>query len=213
MRIAIFLFSLFCFLLCTEHVTHAKPKPKEKNSCTVFRGKYTAADLIDIRYGIKGGENIATIKSNKGTSQDIITGWMGGVAVQVAWPKGFALQPEVLYSQKGCIIQGTNMKYHINYLEVPVNFMYRLNMAQIKPFVLVAPYGAYALKISEEADLVANSNKNIINKWDYGVGVGAGFDAWMVQLAFKYSWGFAKLVDNSDHIRNKTFTISAAVFF
>ena len=207
-HILVLLFVLFCF-----SDAYAR-KPKSKNSCTIFRGKYTASDLIEYNYGLKIGQNVATIKSQSGESQDVITGMVGGAVLQVVWPKGFVLQPEVLYSRKGCIFAGSGIKYDIDYVEVPVNFMYRLHMAEIKPFAFIAPYGAYAVNFSEEADVVSDDTySNQINEWDYGIGVGAGFDIWKIQLSFKYSWGFAKVINETFTIRNNVFTISAGFLF
>ena len=215
------LFSILIMGLLGTGTADAFPKPRSKTkyknqaktSCTITRGKFTATDLIEYRYGIVGGQNIATIKSEKGTSQDIIPGWVGGIAAQIVWPKGFALQPEVLYSQKGATFSGSGLKYDIDYIEVPVKAMYRLHMAEVKPFVFAAPYGAYAIKIAENGNVGSNDGLNEIYKWDYGIGAGAGFDVWKIQLSFKYSWGFAQVANETFPIRNKVFTVSAGVFF
>lgn len=213
-RIRYICMALFCIYFFSEKDINAKVKPRHKTSCTVFRGKYTASDLIEVHYGVKAGENIATIKSEKGSSQDVIARMVGGVVVQVVWPKGFVLQPEVLYSQKGCMFTGSGLRYDIDYVELPVNFMYRLHMAQVKPFCLIAPYGAYAIKLTENGDMTSDDTyANRINKWDYGIGAGAGFDIWKIQLSFKYNWGFAKVIDEKFAVRNKVFTISAGFLF
>jgi len=163
---------------------------------------------------VVAGQNIATIKSNQGSSQDVITGFVGGLALQVVWPKGFVIQPEVLYSQKGCTFSGTGVRYDIDYLEIPVKAMYRLHMAEVKPFVFAAPYGAYALKIAENGEVISDDIPSSgINKFDFGMGAGAGFDVWKIQVSFKYSWGFAQVANESFPIRNKVFTVSAGFLF
>ena len=191
-----------------------KPKSKGKNSCTVYRGKYTVSDQIEYRYGIVAGQNIATIKSLRGDSQDVISRLMAGVALQIVWPKGFALQPELLYSQKGCMYTGTTTRYDIDYLEIPVKAIYRLYLADVKPFVFAAPYTAYALKLSPNGDVdVAEIDLPQLNRFDAGIGVGAGFDIWKVQISFRYSWGFAQVLNAAYPVHNKVFTISAGLFF
>jgi len=195
---------------------HAFPRLKHKSqtSCTAFRGKSTVADQIDYKYGIVAGQNAATINSEQGTSQDIINGWMGGFALQVIYPKGFVLQPELLYSQKGCLFGGSGVKYNIGYVEMPVKAIYRLHVAEVKPFAFVAPYWAYAVKIAEEGHVISDDiPSNEINKWDFGIGAGAGFDVWKIQLSFKYSWGLAQMANETYPIRNKVFTVSAGLFF
>ena len=210
------LFVAFLMVLPCMGEVHSgfKPKPKSKNSCTVFRGKYTASDQIEYNYGIVAGQNIATIKSKKGNSQDVITGLMVGAALQVVWPKGFAVQPEILYSQKGCIFTGNAVRYDIDYIEIPVKAMYRLHMADIKPFVFAAPYGAYAIKLTPQGDMISDDiYSDQISKLDFGIGAGVGFDIWKVQLSFKYSWGFAQVLNEVFPVRNKVFTISAGFLF
>ena len=202
-------------LPCTGEVdAFPRRKNQAKTSCTIPRRKFTTTDLIEYRYGIVAGQNIATIKSKNSSSQDIVTGWVGGLAFQVVWPKGFAVQPEVLYSQKGCTFSGSGYKYDIDYIEVPVKVMYRLHMAEVKPFVFAAPYGAYAIRIAENGNVSSNEVfSNQINKLDFGIGAGAGFDVWKIQLSFKYSWGFAQVANDTFAIRNKVFTVSAGLFF
>jgi len=207
----IFLMGLPCF---GEVYAIPKPKNKSQTSCTMFRGKFTKSDLIEYNFGITAGQNTATIKSQKGSSQDVIKGLMGGAAVQIAWPKGYVLQPEILYSQKGCVFAGGEYRYDIDYLEVPIKVMYRLYMAEVKPFFFVAPYGAYAIRLSEYGDKnIVGTFTNQINKLDFGIGAGAGFDAWKFQISFKYSWGFTQVAKETFPIRNNVFTVSAAYFF
>ena len=192
-----------------------KSKPKSKTSCTVFRGKFTVADQIEYKYGIVAGRNTATINSEQGTSQDIISGLTGGLAFQVIYPKGFMIQPELLYSQKGCLFGSSGViKYKIDYLEMPVRAIYRLHVSEVKPFAFIAPYGAYVINIAEEGEVSKDDYlKNQINKWDYGIGVGAGFDVWKIQISFKYSWGIAQVANETHVIRNKVFTVAAGFFF
>jgi len=196
---------------------YASPKPKSKskakNSCTILRTKFTISDQIEYNFGIVAGQNMATIKSKKNDSQDIITGLVGGLAAQIVWPKGFVLQPEVLYSQKGCLFTGSGIMYDIDYAEVPIKVMYRLHMAQVKPFAFVAPYGAYTIRLTENGNQTNDDTySSQINKLDYGIGIGAGFDVWKVQLSFKYTWGFAQVLNETFPVRNKVFTISAGFF-
>ena len=213
------LFYLFLAVLLRAGDVYAgpqpkKPKPQAKTSCTIFRGKYTVSDQLEYRFGVVAGENIATIKSKRSDSQDVIVGMMGGLAAQVIWPKGFTLQPEVLYSRKGCIFTGSGVKYYMDYLEVPVKAMYRLPIARVKPFAFVVPYGAYAIRLTEDGNMVSDDTyTNQINKFDCGIGAGAGFDAWNIQVSFKYTWGFAQVLNEAFPVRNKVFTVSAGLFF
>ena len=190
-----------------------KPKAKPKTSCTVARTKYTVSDQIEYRYGVVIGQNVATITSKKSDSQDVMTGLMGGLAAQIIWPKGFTVQPEVLFSKKGCMFSSNGLSYDIDYVEVPVKAMYRLHMSHVQPFAFVAPYGAYAIRLTENGDITSDDTfSSQINKLDYGIGVGGGFDVWKIQVAFKYSWGFPKVISETFPLRSKVFTVSAGFF-
>ena len=215
MKTYIYLITLSaCMLLWTAEVYASGPLKKYKHRAPTSRGKSTVADQIEYHAGVVVGQNIATIKSRSGDSQDIILGIVAGVAGQVVWPKGFVLQPEILYSKKGCLFTGANVKYDVNYVEVPLKLMYRMQMAEVKPFGFIAPYGAYAVKLVENGETTNNDDfySNQINKWDYGIGAGAGFDIWKIQLSFKYSWGFAQVIEENS-VKNKVFTISAGFLF
>jgi len=194
-------------LPCTgEEYSVIQPRQKSKN---IFGVKNTAADQIEYHYGIIAGKNIATIKTPGSSSQDVITGWMAGLAMQVVWPRGFAVQPEILYSQKGCITDN-RIQYNMDYVEVPVKIMYRLYLSDIKPFAFVVPYTAYTIKITPNGD---GDDSDQIYKFDAGIGAGAGFDIWNAQLSFKYTWGFLQVLNELSPIRNKIFTISLGVLF
>ena len=210
----------FTSLLGAEDVNGTPPKkpPKRnsKTSCTIPRGKFTSTDQIEYFFGAVAGQNISTIKSKSDVSmQEVITGIMGGVGARVVWPKGFIIQPEILYSQKGCKFTGNGgASYYINYLEVPAKFMYRLNLTDIKPFAFVSPYASYAIALNQRGDIIADDKlTDQINNLDYGIGVGAGFDAWILQISFRYSWGIAQVLDETFTVRNRFLTISAGVFF
>ena len=206
-------------LLGAEQVYGAPPKklPKynSKTSCSITRTKFTVSDQVEYFFGVVAGQNISTIKTKGSESmQDVITGIAGGVGAQIVWPKGFTIQPEILYSQKGCKFTGAGASYYVNYLEIPAKFMYRLQITDIKPFAFAAPYAAYALNLKQRGDFISDDSLSPeINKLDYGVGVGAGFDAWFIQVSFRYSWGFAQVLNESFSVRNNVFTISAGVFF
>ena len=189
-------------------------KPKGKNSCTIPNKRHSQADLVSYRFGIVAGQNISTIASANDAMMDKIPGIMGGAAAQINWPIGFTIQPEILYSKKGCVFSGSGLKYIIDYVEVPVKFMYKLNIADVKPFVFAAPYGGYAIKLTEDGDVAGDDTfSNMIKKGDFGVGAGAGFEVWKIQIAFKYSWGIAQVVEDTYNIRNKVFTVSVGFFF
>lgn len=214
-RITIFIITLLCLSIVSEASASIPKKKKKstKNSCTIFKGKFSDDDLIKVRYGIVFGENVSSINNPEDkSSQNNIQGIKAGFATQIAWPKGFALQPELFYSQKGCLFMGSNSQYAVDYLELPVKAMYRLKIAYVIPFAYVAPYGAYAVRIKNTSEIKEFTKyKNDIKRWDCGISLGAGIDVWKVQLGFKYSWGFLQVIKQENPMKNRTFSVYVGI--
>jgi hypothetical protein len=216
-KITLSIVIVFCFFLCSENDAYGRKRRRnEQTSCAIQRGKYTQADLVVINYGLKIGENLTTIRNTDDSGLSIITGIQAGAVVQVVWPKGFVFQPEVLYSKKGCIFRKSSLEYKIDYVEVPLNFMYRLHMADVKPFVIAGPYGAYAIRKYTKNEAVKKDDDMYVSQikdWDYGISAGAGFDVWKIQLSFKYNWSLDNIIKDDKKSRNNTLSLSVGLLF
>ena len=65
-----------------------------------------------------------------------------------------------------------------------------LDLVLLRPFIVVSPYIQYAIKSDAQ---ILNQPVDDINRFDYGVGLGAGLDLWKLQITGKYNWGLGKL--------------------
>ena len=146
-------------------------------------------------FGIKGGLNFDNMKVKEVQLKDNnSTGWHAGVLFNVKLPLGFALQPEVLYSERKVDLwQDHHVKF--KYIEVPVNVQWGLDLILLRPFVMASPYFSYLLKVGDTKNQWDGA-KNV----DYGLGLGVGIDIWKLQVTGKYDWGFGNLgrVQSSD---------------
>ena len=91
----------------------------------------------------------------------------------------------------------------------------------------MTPYVGYSLSNKLEGGLkgVVEGTTSLENKFEYGVGVGAGLNLWKLQAIVRYNWNFGTLGDFSDFknlgvgdfkTENETFggvTVSVAYFF
>lgn len=158
--------------------------------------------------GIKGGFNFtsfgdinlgkdATLK----TAFENKTGYHIGIVYKARIPFiGLAIQPELLYSQvNGSLaISGsdasaspmvTDMK--LTYLQLPVGLQWGLDLMLFRPYIQAVPY--IGLSLGRD-----NGTKNLqwdINKFRYGIGLGAGIDIWKLQISGKYNWDLGKVTD------------------
>jgi hypothetical protein len=191
---------------------------------------YTSAKLNASAYGISG--NTTTIR-----------GIDGGVFAE--FTKGpISFQPGIVLTQKG----GTgNFEYaatstgyistisdiKINYLEVPLNFLYNFQLKPGKVFFGVGPYLGYALsgksnhynsiynnsgaftESTTSDDITFGSSANDIKAFDYGVNLQLGFIFNQgVELGFGTGLGMANLSNESAvTVHNQLVRIGIGYFF
>lgn len=85
-----------------------------------------------------------------------------------------------------------------------------------RPYLQVVPYVGVALDN-------ATGNKNLewdLNKFRYGIGLGAGIDIWKLQVSGRYCWDLGKVADfewqgvkTFEGGKNKGFELSLAILF
>ena len=176
--------------------------------------------------GIKGGLSVSALQSSKedyrpflgyevGWIQDGISnpvfGLQLGVFYTLKLSRSFNFQPEFYYSQRGyqfdqTPLYNTNYNLHINYLELPVLFEYKLPFDWgFKPGIIAGPFAA--LKISSDkkikiADEEVSGTVSNVNSIDYGLvfALGAEFNVWNGQiiLNLRINWGFSNVMSQPD---------------
>ena len=94
----------------------------------------TAHAQTGIKYGLKGGYNLATYSGTDSKGSEYKSGFTAGVYANFGIADNISVQPEVLFSQKGASIdnfQGlptTRFKTTLEYIDVPV--LFRLNTGE-----------------------------------------------------------------------------------
>ena len=186
---------------------------------------FTSSDLFG-QAGIKGGLSVSALQSSNedyrpflgyevgwvqhGTSNPVL-GLQLGVFYTLKLSDAFNFQPEFYYSQRGYQFDHTplynsNYNLHINYLELPVLFQYKLPFDWgFKPEIIAGPFAA--LKISSDkqiqlADEEITGTVSSVNSIDYGLvfALGAEFNAWggQIILDLRINWGFSNVMSKPD---------------
>lgn len=179
-------------------------------------------------FGIKAGLNfnsMSDIKTNNYQSTiDGKTGYHVGILYKMKLPLGLAIQPELLYtSKKSKIETATNGQFNasLQYLQLPVNIQWGVDLVMFRPFVQVSPYIGYAVAKGSKFKDFEWSN---FNKFEYGIGLGAGLEIWKFQFSGRYCWDLGKVGDfdkndvpdqlkNLDKAQHKGFELSLAYIF
>ncbi len=171
------------------------------------------------KFIVKGGLNYTsfTPTTNINAVINSSSGFHAGIGYQVRVPLiGLAIQPELLYSQKSFEeVGGINTyNYSLNYMEVPINIQWGINLLLLRPFVFASPYVSYAVSKSGEFE---NYSWDNLNRLDYGVGLGAGVEIWKFQISGKYNWSMKEFSNNGDlgfgEAKFKGFQLSVALMF
>lgn len=159
------------------------------------------------KVGIKGGiDFISMSRFELGYISESVsnyTGFTAGVAFSFDMPlRGMTIQPELNYVSKGAMYRGENpaggsedARFRTDYIELPVNFQFGLDLILLRPYLMVSPYIGYA--VYKDPGIVSWNNTN---RFEYGIGIGGGVDFWKFQLQVKYNWNIGQLARNTDRI-------------
>lgn len=158
----------------------------------------------DSKFGIRGGINLSNFHGGRDDidTDNMKMGLNAGLFFKGAITPFFAIQPEVLYSNRGNrrefgagsqTGQGA-IRFNLHYVEVPLLGVVNLG----RNFNIHAgPYVAYLLgaetriesgddNFRERYDDIRRGN---FNAWDYGVVGGIGLDLFPVQISARYLYG------------------------
>lgn len=141
---------------------------------------------------------------NVDQSFDSQTGFHAGIGFQYRVPLiGLSFQPELLYTQKRNDFKGQNVSadsydfdYCTNNVEVPLNIQWGINILFLRPYIFAAPYVGYAVAVRGHGP--TEDNWDDVNRFDYGLNLGAGIEIWKLQISGKYSWSFGSPFNGID---------------
>lgn len=193
----------------------------------------TAFMLLSVQgfsqFGIKGGLNFNSLEdiNLKGVKDFDIgnsTGFNAGILYKIKIPLvGLAIQPELIYSQTNSSINteiaglsNLNGDLKIGTLMLPVGLQWGIDLVLFRPFIQAVPYIGYTVNTQNK---ITNLNWDV-DKFKYGVGLGAGLDIWKLQISGRYNWDLGdvaefewKGVDTFKGGKNKGFELSLAILF
>lgn len=187
----------------------------------------SSASAVGLGLGIKLGYNSADFYGDSPAFES--SSAKGGFCVGVFKSTGIlglvAIQPELLYTQKGSKTEGDHQGQtatfttHLDYLEVPLLVKLTLPIpATLKPNIYAGP--VFALKVSDKGTREYNNTTEEFDLPDYksfdygavfGIGLDLGFPVGKVVFDFRYTRGMTS-IDNSidpEDIKNQVFSFTA----
>ncbi|WP_426671371.1 porin family protein [Mucilaginibacter sp. McL0603] len=200
----------------------------------LFLATITICFAQSLNFGIKAGLNLSTQSINPSGTADTknLTGFHAGIIVDIGL-KNFSIQPGLFFTTKGEVTpqnlllltgvdHGTyNAKEVLNYIEVPVNFLYNIKDApKVKIYFGGGPYLAYGISghgttwgsmptYTVHFDTYGYKNP------DYGVNFVAGIElSKKILIDANYGLGLGNLSrEEGLTIRNRVIGISVGYLF
>jgi Outer membrane protein beta-barrel domain len=140
-----------------------------------------------VKYGLKGGYNLASFAGTDSNSSKYKSGFSAGGYLNFGLSDMFSIQPELLYSQKGASISnypnsGTTFKSTLGYLDVPI--MVRVNTGDNGKglFFEAGPQGSFVLHNRDftqtgntSTQSTDNTSTDDLNKVVVGYAAGLGY--------------------------------------
>jgi hypothetical protein len=148
----------------------------------------------DLKFGLKGGVNFATINSDDlGDNLDARTGYHVGVVAQISFA-GFALQPELIYSAQGV------EDIDIDYLNLPI--LAKLKFAKI-----------FSVEAGPQFGFVVSDNfeDGEPESFDLSGAVGTTVEISKFFAQLRYNFGLTDVLDGFDS-KNSNFQVSVGYY-
>lgn len=155
-------------------------------------------------FGIKAGINFADLNGSDAEGLDSYTSFHIGMLKEWVIFDNLSFQPELLYSTQGAKVDGTDDKFKLNYLALPLVLKFYLTDA----FSIHAG-PQFGLLIGETDNLVPIDTKT----FEYGGAFGIDYalsNSFFVQG--RYNPGFSEIAEDVD-IKNSVIQISLGVTF
>lgn len=188
-----------------------------------------------VAFGLKAGLNVSNLSVKDDGTKVKYNPKQGvhiGAMVMLPVSNSVNIEPAVLYSSKGAkgddndenIVLYSDESININYLEVPINISYNINLNStdnVTPFVFAGPYIGYAFsgKIKSQNTTekleIGSSNNDDIKPLDYGANIGAGVRFSNFLISAQYGIGLANINPgtSSQKVLNGVFGISIGYKF
>ncbi|MDE5607898.1 MAG: PorT family protein [Muribaculaceae bacterium] len=167
------------------------------------------------KWGVKAGVAVNSLKLNTETfNSDNRAGFTGGLMAEFTVPIiNVGFDASVLYANRS--IELDNEKFNRSYIDIPINFKYKIGLPIIgkfvAPFLTTGPDFSFLVSKKTMKDAVSN------RKFDVAWTVGAGIQfVNHVQIGATYGFGLKSASSSEQHLfkgKNRCWTITAAYLF
>ena len=182
-----------------------------------------------VGFGIKGGVNVANMRSDRSALSFARLRFCGGGFLAVGLGDLFVIQPEALYTQKGVrwhviswTFESIQETYELDYIEIPLLAKLVVPIkGGVKPNLFCGPY--FAINVNAKYRIVTNMASEeldydeYIKDIDYGIVFGGGVDFALKKgkIVFdgRYTSGWITTMDEGPDQKNKVLSLMLGYTF
>ncbi|GHA67828.1 porin family protein [Pontibacter akesuensis] len=174
-----------------------------------------AAQAQGPKIGVRVGANYAGFSGDDADNLDRVFGFHAGLTSQFAITSDnfLAIQPEILFSQKGAEDDDNNFKVKLNYIDVPV--LARVNAGPL--YFEAGPQVSFRLGGDIESGNTTIDDLDFYKKTSFGYAAGVGLASTPLGLSLgvRYNGDISKLNDNAElsDTRNDLFMLTLGYTF
>jgi len=158
------------------------------------------AQMDEAGVGIKGGVNLSNLYIDNIDDENIGFGFQVGIVGKLPLTEVFAIQPELLYTQKGAtaVFDAVDQEvaFNLNYLQLPI--LLNFNAGDVFN-IHVGPYAAYLLNANVDFDGPVDSftdlDKDNFNTFDAGISLGLEVGVSNLSIGARYDYGLIGVGD------------------
>ena len=150
-------------------------------------------------------------------------GFQIGVDYEMEISESLFFNPALMYSTKGSKFEidffGETFESTstFNYIDVPLDFVYKIGLESMQVGVFAGPYLGYFLGGSSESDGEKEDiDTDEVNALDYGLDLGVGLYLEKISVRVFYQLGLANLVkdaEGDESVKNKVLGVTAGYRF
>ena len=186
-----------------------------------------------VRFGVKAGGTMSTVYTkydgDKNDGFKARLGFQAGGMMEYQFSESFSLQPELMYVMNGAKLESVDLgvakldnNMTLHNIQVPINVKFKMGADDLKFYAMAGPYFGYIVsgKVKTKVGDVTSSTDLYdidaldMKRFDFGIGVGLGFEITKFIVGVGYQYGIANLTGiDKLTMRSGTFNLSVGYFF
>lgn len=154
------------------------------------------------KFGVKGGANFANLELAGWKSKNA-TGWYVGPTAELMLPVvGLGVEGSLLYSRVNTdfYIDNGYDNEHVDYLTLPINLKFKINLPVVKPFLFGGP--EFSVRVGDSFGDTFEALGDAVRGSEFRINLGAGVELFnKLQVTAGYNWG---MTDTFKHFDSKS---------